>query len=379
MSFTHLPLSLPIAVALEALPHKKFSDYGMKDSEQYAGIILEKTGRHVLVLGDKFHQTDDEHKAHILKHEYTHLAFGHPLQISLQKLNGLRFNVAADAWINEVSPHKLTEDLGGITYTKLRKAIPELPEFLIDPLAIYRMIKVEEIPVNGMDTLECEELSDSKAKGQAALEVLEARATMREAANNGDEFIDRMNEAITAGYKGSSHKYSEVKIAAWLDSIYRQVDRLARQKQGDLVRRRGWRRPGRLPGMAGSARRPSLHVMLALDVSGSTGTWWADLIAATRGLCRYHTVYVVCHSDTIVFQGNAIPVDAPVGGGTCFKPVCEVAQRVNPDCLIWVTDGESADHPTLPNRPIFWVWLPGSRKWALRDGDFQVDYETAQS
>lgn len=389
--FTNLPLPRQIAHVLAALPHKEFKDYGMEDIAP-AGIVLTEKGSHELVIGESFWDKTKEQQTFILLHEFTHLAFGHCLTAKRLSLNPIGWNICTDAWINEVHPHHLTQGLGGILYSELRggmpakpptaqcpqgvparEPIPELPPWLLDPLSIYRLLKDKaEKQWNQMDSMVIQ--GDGKIdEGQAGLEVLRARKALRDAALDDPQY-QRLVDELSHSFQGSRGIYTEVKVADWLEGIYKQLDKLASQRQGDLVRRRGWRRPGRLPGLAGTARRPSLHVMIALDVSGSTGAWWGDMIAACRGITRYHEVNIVCHSDNIVYQGKAIPVDAPVGGGTLFKPVCQAAKQMHPDCIIWVTDGESGDKPRLPDCPIYWVWLPGSAKWKLRDGDHEVNY-----
>ena len=101
------------------------------------------------------------------------------------------------------------------------------------------------------------------------------------------------------------------------------------------------------------------------------------MIAACRGITRNHTVQIVCFSDEIVFKGSAVPLEAPVGGGTDFSTVVQEANQMHPDCLIWVTDGENnGGKIQLPDCPIYWVWLPGSNKWNLRDIDYQVEYQS---
>ncbi len=255
-----------------------------------------------------------------------------------------------------------------------RAPIPELPPWLLDPLSIYRILKDKaEKEWNQMDTMIIQGDGGAIDEGKAGLEVLKARQVLREVAET-DPTFQRIADELSHSLQGDKGIYTEVKIAGWLESIYKQLDKLASQRQGDLVRRRGWRRPGRIPGLPGTARRPSLHVMIALDVSGSTGNWWPDMIAACRGITRTHTVQIVCHSHEIVFEGPTIPESVSVGGGTTFKPVCDVAKRMGPDCLIWVTDGDSADKPRLPDCPVYWVWLPGGKHWPLREGDHQVEY-----
>ena len=391
---TDLPLPRAIAIALTALPLKKFSDYGEKDDLAPAAIVLESTGRHTLVLGDQFYDKTPEQQAFILKHEFTHLAFGHTLKCMQMKLNPMGWNIATDAWINEVHPHRLTQGLNGILYTELREGmpakpptkecpqgiparppIPELPPWLIDPISIYNILKEKaEEYWNGMDKMIVQDLKEG-TEGRAGVEVLRARRALREAALE-DESLQALADELSSSYTGHTGTYTEVKVADWLEQIYRQIDRLASMKQGDLVRRRGWRRPGRYEGLPGTARRPSLNVMIALDVSGSTGSWWGDMIATCRGITRYHSVHIVCFSDKIVFEGSAIPLEAPVGGGTDFSHVVKRANQRRPDCLIWVTDGENNGGTiTLPDCPIYCVWLPSSSKWTLRQQDYQVEYQ----
>lgn len=395
MNITQLPIPRVVGAALAALPRKQFSDYNLSNDLSYAGIVLDQDGYYKLILGEKFDSLTPQQQAFILLHEYTHIAFGHPLQAKQLKLNPAGWNIVTDAWINEVHPPHYTQELNGILYSELREGmpakpptpecpkgiparepIPELPPWLLDPHSIYKILKEKYGEGfgggNGMDSMVVEEM-DEEALAKAGLETLKARAVMREALKEDSSLKDLVDE-LSASYRGSSNVYKSIKVAAWLENIYKQLGHLARGKRGDMVKRRGWRREGRYEGYAGYARRPSLHVMIAIDISGSTASWWDDIIAACRGIARTHEVEFVCHNDQIVYHGRAIPNEVSVGGGTQFECVTTLARKQRPDCLIWVTDGESADHPTLPDCPVYWVWLAQSSKWALRGQDYQVDY-----
>ena len=389
---TQLPIPRVVGAALQALPHKQFSDYNLPNDLSYAGVVLDQQGHYNLVIGEKFEDLTPDQQAFIMIHEYTHIAFGHPLLARQLKLNPVGWNIATDAWINEVHPPRLTQELDGILYSELRSGmppkpptkecpkgipgrdpIPELPPWLLDPISIYNILKEKaQEQWNGMDTMLVEELSE-EAAAQAGLETLKARQVLKEALKE-DSSLKQLVDELSSSYQGAKHRYTAIKLAPWLEHIYKQLHHLASGKQGELIRKRGWRREGRYEGYAGHARRPSLHVMIALDVSGSTSTWWDDIIAACRGVARTHEVEIVCHSDQIVYHSKKIPEEVEVGGGTQFTCVTTLASQQHPDCLIWVTDGESGDHPTLPDCPVYWVWLPSSRKWTLREQDYQVEY-----
>jgi hypothetical protein len=125
-------------------------------------------------------------------------------------------------------------------------------------------------------------------------------------------------------------------------------------------RTRTWLRPGRMPGLVrGVTRPPVLHVLLALDVSGSTAAI-EPILAGVLAAVQHDQRYAV---DWAVWADSAAtcpPPPAPrpdVGGGTCIRSLAElVRQRADAwDVVIVGTDGEVADWPSQAPTAAPWI------------------------
>jgi hypothetical protein len=144
-----------------------------------------------------------------------------------------------------------------------------------------------------------------------------------------------------------------------------------------LVRTRTWARPGRLSWLRGSGRRPTLDLVVILDVSGSMAEHLGHLFGLASWCDRsgYRARWIL-FSDGVVYDDERTPRELPAGagGGTCILPALRAASDDHADAVIIYTDGEWSDAPSaddLPRAPIIWVLPPYGRQQTipLRPGD----------
>jgi len=115
-------------------------------------------------------------------------------------------------------------------------------------------------------------------------------------------------------------------------------------------------------------------VLVAIDVSGSTCSYWPGFIAAAAILSRQYRLKVAVYADELLYTGATLPVSAtPTGGGTNFNPVFRHADQIGAHLLVNITDGANADDDApLPTCPVAWVYTPQHQAHTLRSGDMAL-------
>lgn len=140
--------------------------------------------------------------------------------------------------------------------------------------------------------------------------------------------------------------------------------RLAKRVRGTVpVRARGWRRPGRLPGLRGTVRERRSRIVVLLDGSGSMDHWFPYAWSAVRQLTKTALPHVIIYSDRVLWSGRAAPPEhiEGLGGGTNIQPALNAAEALQPDLVIAYTDGEHEAVIRPPAAPIIWVIVPHGR------------------
>ena len=106
--------------------------------------------------------------------------------------------------------------------------------------------------------------------------------------------------------------------------------------------------------MPGFKVKPRQRLVLAMDTSGSVGAEeLGAFVEEMRHLWRTGAQIEVIECDAAVqrtyrFCGQP-PTSVAGGGGTCFDPALELANRWMPDALVCFTDG-NAPAPTVAPR-----------------------------
>ena len=124
-----------------------------------------------------------------------------------------------------------------------------------------------------------------------------------------------------------------------------------------------------------SLRDEQLKAMVALDTSGSTqcdlAMFFGELVSLMRSFGRFELTVIQCDvdiHDVEIFTNQRIPEpnhqwEIHGGGGTDFRPVFDYIRKksLNPDLLLFFTDGYGDAPVNPPPYPVMWVLTKDSR------------------
>ena len=124
-----------------------------------------------------------------------------------------------------------------------------------------------------------------------------------------------------------------------------------------------------------SMRDEQLKAVVALDTSGSTQgdlqLFFGELVSLMRSFGRFELTVIQCDADVHdvqIFTDARIPElnhqwKIKGGGGTDFRPVFEYIRKksLNPDLLLFFTDGYGDTPANPPPYPVMWVLTNDSR------------------
>jgi len=267
----------------------------------------------------------------VLLHETTHIALLHCYRCKHREPK--RWNVACDKAVNAV----------------LVAANVTLPK--------------DGVPPGPLGAL-AEELYEQITEAEMALyhrDVIGAGTIMP-----GTENAQRMSEKDWRSAIAASHGLMP-------DSIGRAVEEAAAPRKDwkeELARfvyntckadSRTWTRQSRrVVGLPGWNREIESNIVIVLDTSGSvTGPILSTFLAECRAITSLNGITaVVMTADAKVQQviqpGEPFPSKWKGGGGTSFIPALKAAEEYEPNCIIYLTDGEGT-YPKGSLYPVLWV------------------------
>src|SRR5262249_7280518 len=124
---------------------------------------------------------------------------------------------------------------------------------------------------------------------------------------------------------------------------------------------RTWTRQSRrIAGLPGWDREIESSVVIVLDTSGSiTGSILGAFAAECRAITALNGITaVIMSADAKVQQtiqpGEPFPPEWKGGGGTNFIPALKAAEEYQPNCIIYLTDGEGT-YPKNSQYPVLWA------------------------
>ena len=124
---------------------------------------------------------------------------------------------------------------------------------------------------------------------------------------------------------------------------------------------RTWNRQSRrVAGLPGWNREIESNIVIVLDTSGSvTGPILSTFLVECRGITSLSGVTaVVMSADAKVHQviqpGEPFPTEWKGGGGTNFIPALKAAEEYEPNCIIYLTDGDGT-YPKSSQYPVLWA------------------------
>lgn len=179
--------------------------------------------------------------------------------------------------------------------------------------------------------------------------------------------LDRMTSGIggATGRRAAQERQSKVQLN-WADMLRNWLNKRVRS---------GWDSPMNVPIYqsvnliaAGRRSRKAGSVVMAIDTSGSIGaeTYTMFLQQAQSVLDDLRPEQLVLLSvshevaDSVVLAyGDTVPTTLKGGGGTAFKPAFDWVEYhgIDPDVMVYLTDGYSCDLSSLQVPPFDVLWL----------------------
>jgi hypothetical protein len=266
-----------------------------------------------------------------------------------------RWNISSDAVINEHLPTELLDEYGAVQYRDLA-ALLDLPtEYTPSAMRIYEALaeleSAAEAALSSFDDLAVE--GEGPSAADHAEVVVRARAV-------DPELVRALGAPAPSCGQDQPGRSGWPSFEVQPNAARELLAQLVGLYSARRTRRRSWQRPGRLPYLIrGATRERALHVLLALDVSGSTASIEAVLTGAARWLeldPRFTTSWAVWADRAALTPGPSASGARPeVGGGTQVQSLWQLVNNMadRPDAVVVATDGEVYDWSPLPPVPIF--------------------------
>lgn len=265
----------------------------------------------------------------VLLHETAHCAFLHCYRRKYREPE--RWNIACDKAVNAV----------------LVAANVELPKGCVPPgplgsLAeeLYEQITPQEMALYSRDVLEAGSMD---AAGEKSMSETDWRDAVAGSYGLMPDFIARTVEEATAPRKD------------WKEELARFVHSTCKSDT------RTWARPSRrVQGLPGWFREIESNIVIVLDTSGSiTGPILSAFAAECRDITSLNGISaVIMSADAAVHQiiqpGEPFPTAFKGGGGTNFIPALKAAENYQPNCIIYLTDGDGT-YPKDSQYPVLWA------------------------
>jgi len=266
----------------------------------------------------------------VLMHETAHCAFLHCYRRKYREPK--RWNIACDKAVNAV--------LVAANILLPKNCVPPGP---LGSLAeeLYEKITPEEMALYNCDVLE----AGSTGTGDDEKTMSEKDWRDAIAASHGlvPDFIARTVEEATQPRKD------------WKEELARFVYSTCKSDT------RTWARQSRrIKQLPGRSREIESNVVIVLDTSGSiSGPILNTFAAECRAITALNGITaVIMSADAKVHQviqpGEAFPTEWKGGGGTSFIPALKAAEEYEPNCIIYLTDGDGT-YPKSSQYPVLWA------------------------
>ncbi len=285
-----------------------------------------------LFFNPKFTESrTDKECVGVLMHETAHCAFLHCYRRAYREPE--RWNVACDKVVNAVLVAANIELPKGCVPPGPLGALPE---------ELYEQITPQEMALYGRDVLEAGTM-DVAGTSDKSMTEKDWRTAI--AASHGlmPDFIARTVKEATAPRKD------------WKEELARFIHSTC--KSGT----RTWSKPSRrIKGLPGWARELESNIVIVLDTSGSvTGPILGAFAAECRAITSLNGITAVIMSadatvHDVIQPGEQFPVEWKGGGGTNFIPALKAAEEYQPNCVIYLTDGDGT-YPKSSEYPVLWA------------------------
>lgn len=309
---------------------------------------------------------DDNHALGAVMHEVLHFALLHPCRKGGR--DGCLWSVACDMAVNEHIDAAFLPD-GSVTVAKIAEeikiAIPpkKSAEFYYDIISensedlsfIQRKDEISvilksgrELKVNDSADMDSSEIN-RKALECTVSEILEQAASE-------DEIPNGLKDSIIEIYKTYEVNWRNV-IKRFLSGKGKVLSR----KSCKTVSRR-------FENLPGNKRTVGVNALLALDESGSISNdqvikFYRELLAIKRitGACISVTQFDTECTDPVPIDRFTRNMERIRNGGTDFRPVFQLADKMHIPLLVIFTDGDGTA-PEHSSQKVLWVLTKGGVK-----------------
>ncbi|MGE5677195.1 MAG: DUF2201 family putative metallopeptidase [Pseudomonadota bacterium] len=324
-----------------------------------------------------FESLKPEYAMGVLIHELLHIILLHSYR--REGRNPLLWEVACDMAVNEqISPELLMKD--AITVKNISAEIREkLPpqksaEFYYDVIAKaegeFSFFELKDdihvVLKSGLELTANRQMEDEASEiNKSALKS--ALSDMIEQAQLEGEIPGGINPIISEIYRTT-------------DVNWRNVLRRFLTGKGRITKRKSFKRESRrFENLPGDKRILGLDALVALDASGSISDkqlalFHGELIKIKRltGANLLVTQFDTDYTPPVAIERYVKEKARSKNGGTDYRPVFELADKLDMSLLIIFTDGEGTA-PAEPNQRVVWLLPKGGRKPA--EYGHYVEYE----
>jgi predicted metal-dependent peptidase len=339
--------------------------------------LLNDSGMKLLYNKQWYESLSDEKAIGVIIHELLHIVFLHPYR--REGREKLLWTIACDMAVNEhISKELLPDD--SITVEAIAKEARERIPGLKSAEFYYDVIEKLEGQFNFF-----ERKNDISIIMKSGLELTANRQTEDE----DSEISKSAMKSMLSGIIEQAQLEGEIpgEVSSIITELYgagavnwRNVLRRFLTGKGSVVKRKSYKRESkRYENLPGNKRSIGLNALIALDASGSISDrqlsmFYGELLrikkitGAALGVIQFDTE---CSAP--------IPIERYVkdkkrikSGGTDYRPVFELADKMKIPLLIIFTDGEGTAPPEV-NQKVLWM-LPKGRKRPAGYGHY-VDYD----
>lgn len=354
----------------------------MTDAVATAAVSLFNNQLIKLRVNPEFWESlSDAHRYGLIKHEVLHIVLQHLLTVR-DYSNKQLYNIAADLVVNQyIDPAQLPE--GGITlkrfyylenyygvkletgkdvgyyYRRLDKVLKENPDLKIPGGAgkgdLFELLQ------NGSSELDRHsnwQEFDNMSAGDAKIMEHQLNNALKSTVSR----IERSSNAYGTMPAGLVEQLQGMIKALKPKFDWRRMLRLFAASSNSSYLKNTLRRPSKRYGTSPGIKLKRRHkLLLAIDTSGSVPT--RDLEAFYNEIYhiwRQGAEITVVECDTVIqkeysYRGQ-MPTQIHGRGGTNFSPPIELANnKLNPDAIIYFTDGHAPPPKDKSRYPILWV------------------------
>ena len=294
----------------------------------------------------------DDMKFLALVHELGHIVRG-DLKMTSLKLKEMeeedkaaaafRYNIAADAHINNKSFVSKVVGITPVEYGTLRLQFPELPKEIPSTQIIYEVLSKQDkdnLPKAFDEFGDIEGVISDEDQTRAAMGVRIAAESLG---------IDNLKTVV----KRNTKVFKPNPIPS-IDNLLKKVNGFG----GTYKFSRTWRRPNtRNKHIRGGGYQPRPRGTIIIDSSGSMSSHVGTMLGICSSLNRTHDLMFIVHDTSVSYKGKQIPTSLP-SGGTQFLDAYLAAASDRPDIVVHLTDGETSDSKEALSKlscPVIWA------------------------